>query len=154
MHSLSGLLHANFRIPNLDYVDFLMATWLVIKDIVEVKHAFTQMIFNVLFHNRDDHSKNFAFIFKDNSWQLSPAYDLTFSTGIGGEHTMTVAGEGANPSTPHFLKAAEKANIPKKEALIIIDRILEVRSRWQSYAKTANVSTKIAKQLERAMPKI
>ncbi len=154
MHSLSGLLHANFRIPNLDYADFLMATWIITKDIAQVKQAFRQMVFNVIFHNRDDHSKNFAFIYKNNSWQLSPAYDLTFSTGVGGEHTMTVAGEGANPGKPHFLRIAEKANITKKEALLIIDQIVEVRSRWLDYAKSANVGTKIAKKLEKITPKI
>jgi serine/threonine-protein kinase HipA len=38
--------------------------------------------FNVLAHNRDDHSKNFAFLMDESGvWKISPAYDLTFSFG-------------------------------------------------------------------------
>jgi serine/threonine-protein kinase HipA len=42
-------------------------------------------VFNVLAHNRDDHSKNFSYLMdKDGQWKLSPAYDLTFSSGSRG----------------------------------------------------------------------
>jgi len=42
-----------------------------------------------------DHSKNFPFLMdKQGEWRLAPAYDLTCSAGIHGEHTTFVAGEG------------------------------------------------------------
>lgn len=49
---------------------------------------------NLLVHNRDDHAKNFSFMLHDNSWKLSPAYDLTYSFGPGGEHSTMYMGEG------------------------------------------------------------
>ena len=40
-----------------------------------------------LFHNRDDHPKNFSFrLNRERQWELSPCYDLTFCDGPGGEH--------------------------------------------------------------------
>ncbi|MCK7576553.1 MAG: HipA domain-containing protein [Chromatiales bacterium] len=38
--------------------------------------AYARAVFNVLFHNRDDHPKNLA-------WRLAPAFDLTVLTIIG-----------------------------------------------------------------------
>ena len=76
MHSLSGLLHADYRLPSLDYRDVLKATLLLTKDMREVRKMFLLAIFNVLTHNRDDHAKNFSFIMDEqHRWHLSPAYD-------------------------------------------------------------------------------
>ena len=46
------------------------------------------------FNNRDDHSKNFSFIYSDERWKDYPAYDLVYSEGIMGEYATTIAGEG------------------------------------------------------------
>ncbi|UVM35887.1 HipA domain-containing protein [Pseudomonas sp. B21-019] len=35
------------------------------------------MVFNVLAHNYHEHSKNFACLFEQGRWVLSPAYDLS-----------------------------------------------------------------------------
>lgn len=44
-----------------------------------MKQLFLQMIFNVASSNRDDHTKNFAFLMsEEGQWRLSPAYDLTY----------------------------------------------------------------------------
>jgi serine/threonine-protein kinase HipA len=73
------------------------------------------MVFNLFAHNRDDHVKNFAFLLNaDQEWRLAPAYDLTFAHGPGGEHSMTVAGEGRAPKTLHVLRVAETSGIPKQ----------------------------------------
>ena len=60
---------------------------------------FRRMCFNVFAHNRDDHSKNFTYLYDEekDSWRLSPAYDLTYSSTYYGEHTTTVDGNGRNP---------------------------------------------------------
>ena len=75
------------------------------------------MCFNVFAHNRDDHSKNFSFIYDDidKEWHLSPAYDLTYSDSFNGEHATTINGEGKNPTLENVLSVAK--NIGVKEAL-------------------------------------
>ncbi len=62
LHSLAGAMHADFRLPGaVDATTFLRATRLFTRDEREVRKAFERVAFNVLFHNRDDHPKNFAF---------------------------------------------------------------------------------------------
>lgn len=147
VHTLSGLLHADYRMPNLDYTDYLKATWLLTQSMAEVKQAYKRMVFNVLTHNRDDHSKNFSFILSAKKWQLSPAYDLTFSSGIAGEHTMTIAGEGANPRMENLLNVAKRLDIKTAEATIIIKKIKNITDNWIEYANIAAVKPTVRKKL-------
>lgn len=41
-------------------------------------------------------------------WVLSPAYDLTYSNSIGGEHATTVNGNGADPGMDDILAVAKR----------------------------------------------
>lgn len=110
MVSVSALLETSHRIPNLDYIILGKLTMTLTKDYQEFEKLFRLMCFNVFAHNRDDHSKNFSFIYSDDErkWALSPAYDLTYSYSIGGEHATTVAGNGKNPGMKDILEVANK----------------------------------------------
>ncbi len=127
MISVSGLLETSHRIPNLDYNDLMQLTLNLTKSFEEVEKLFRLMCFNVFSHNRDDHSKNFSFIYNEdlNKWELSPAYDLTYSYSINGEHATTINGNGENPSLNDILKVAEKIGLDKKKAEKIAIEIRE-----------------------------
>lgn len=142
LHSLSGLLHASHRMPgSLSYEDFLRATHQLTRDHRELLRAFRWMAFNVLAHNRDDHVKNFAFLLDDDGqYRLTPAYDLTFSDGPGGEHWMSIAGEGRAPTDAHLLELAKRVAIQERAARAIIDEVRVAVLAWRKYAKAADVS--------------
>ena len=76
------------------------------------------MCFNVFAHNRDDHSKNFSYLYDANKkeWYLSPAYDLTYSSSFNGEHATTINGEGKNPSLDDILAVAKNIGLNEKFA--------------------------------------
>ena len=134
IHSVCGLTHSDFRIPSLDYDDLLTLTSHLTKDIHEVKKMFQIAVFNLFSHNRDDHGKNFSFILDcNNQWKLSPAYDLTFSSGPNGEHSTTYLGEGKNPTKEHLVNLAKKHNI--KEHKEIIEQIKGGISKFDLFAR-------------------
>ncbi len=84
------------------------------RDAREVLQAFERCVFNVIFNNRDDHSKNFSFLLrKDDRWQFSPAYDLTYSEGPNGEHQMDICGQTRAPARSHLLQLADKTGVAK-----------------------------------------
>ncbi len=122
--SVSALLETSHRIPALDYCSLLALTWQLTKQAEEVEKMFTLMCFNVFAHNRDDHSNNFSFVY-EGSWRLSPAYDLTYSNSVGGEHATTVAGEGKNPTMNDILSVAKKAGIKESIAKQTAEKIQE-----------------------------
>jgi serine/threonine-protein kinase HipA len=140
VHTASGLLHADHRIPSLDYEDLIALTMRVTRDIREAEKMFRLAVFNVLAHNRDDHAKNFTFLMDAaGNWRLSPAYDLTFSSGPGGEQTTMVKGEGKAPGTGHLRKLGADADLPKARIEEIIAQTQDALSQWSGLAKAYNV---------------
>jgi len=152
MHTMSGLLHADHRIPNLDYETILRATLWLTKDVRESEKQFRAAVFNVLSHNRDDHAKNFSFLMDEKgAWKVSPSYDLTFSSGPSGEHCTTIMGEGKNPSLSHLLKLSEVGGMKKQNALQIIDEVKSSISKWQTHAQVSRVQPASLKRIQTAL---
>ncbi len=140
-HTFGNLIHSNFRIPSCDYEMFFRVINDLTKNHMDLIRGFRQMVFNIVTNNRDDHVKNFSFTMNQKGeWSLSPAYDLTFSTGPGGEHSMTVDGEGRSPSMANIYHLGEKSGIKKKDIILIIDQVIQVAANWPKYAETAGVS--------------
>ncbi|HZK79428.1 MAG TPA: type II toxin-antitoxin system HipA family toxin, partial [Humisphaera sp.] len=145
LHTFGNLIHANFRIPTTDYADLFKVTIALTRNHADLLRAFARMAFNVAAHNRDDHAKNFSFLMADSGdWSLSPAYDLTFSAGPGGEHTMTIAGEGRSPTRDHMLQLAGQFDIKRKDANAIIDKVARAVSKWNEFAERAGCTKKTA----------
>lgn len=153
VHTLAGVLNANFRIPSsVDYLSFLRLTHLLTKDERETLMAFRQCVFNVVFHNRDDHSKNFSFLLdQKRNWKLTPSYDLTYSTGPGGEHQMDICGEGKNPGRSHLLTLAEKSNLNKKTCEQIIDQTITVAQKFKLEAKNRPIRKIKVQEIDHAI---
>ena len=118
MVSVSGLLETSHRLPNLDYNILMKLTLELTKNYQDIEQLYRLMCFNVFAHNRDDHSKNFSFLYDENKkeWHLSPAYDLTYSSSLNGEHATTINGEGKNPSLNDILAVARSIGIKEKHA--------------------------------------
>lgn len=130
MLSFCGLLNASHRIPNLDYIDLLKALYMLTRDYQEIERLFRLMCFNVMGHNRDDHSKNFSLLYDEGAWKLSPAYDLVPSEGLFGEHMTTIAGNGKNPEKSDILKVADELGIKNKRANQIYSEVEEAFSQF------------------------
>ncbi len=118
MVSAAGLLETSHRIPNLDYDLLMKLTLQLTKSMEECEKLYRLMCFNVFAHNRDDHSKNFTYMYKESEkrWIMSPAYDLTYSNSIGGEHATTVNGNGVDPGMEDVLAVAKRIGLNPDKA--------------------------------------
>ena len=154
MHTVSGLIHSNFRFPSLDYEDLLSLTSYLTKDIREVEKMFRLAVFNVMAHNQDDHAKNFSFLMNElGEWKLSPAYDLTFSNGPGGEQSTMVLGEGRNITLQHLLKLGREAQLSKNFIESVIDQTRSAIDKWTDLAKYYGVSDSNINFINRSISK-
>lgn len=141
MHTASGLLHSDFRIPSMDYEDLINLTGVLTKDIREVEKMYRLAVFNVLSHNRDDHSKNFSFLMDaEGGWRLSPAYDLTFSSGPRGQQSTMVMGEGQSPTTGHLVQLGIEANLKRDKIDDIIEQAKYALNQWEVLAENHGVT--------------
>ena len=136
MQSLASFTGADYRAPGaLDYVNFLRATRLCTNDVREMAYAFERAVFNVVFNNRDDHPKNFAYLMSPaGQWKLAPAYDVTFSEGPGGYHQMDVMGQALAVDRAALLRLAEEAEVPVQNANHTIEAISECASQFTAIA--------------------
>ena len=126
MLTAAALLELDFEQPSLDYHSLMKLTKILTRDNKEdVENMFRRMCFNVFAHNRDDHSKNFTYLYDEinDQWRLSPAYDLTYSNTYYGEHTTTIDGNGRNPGRKELLAVGSAAGMRKNNCERIIDTI-------------------------------
>ncbi|MDY6961338.1 type II toxin-antitoxin system HipA family toxin [Pseudorhizobium marinum] len=148
MHTASGLLNASHREPSLDYEKLHKLTHMMTRDATEVLKMFRNMVFNVYAKNRDDHAKNHAFLMDgDGRWFLAPAYDLTFSSGPGGEHSTAIGGEGKAPGMPHLLSVSRGASISDNDAKDVIEQVRTAIGRWPEFAEKVGLSRSRAAEL-------
>lgn len=126
MLTAAALLELDFMQPSLDYHSLMKLTKIMTDNNKEdVENMFRRMCFNVFAHNRDDHSKNFTYLYDEklDKWRLSPAYDLTYSNTYYGEHTTTVNGNGKNPGVQEILEVGKKAGLKKDWCIDVAEEI-------------------------------
>lgn len=129
MLTAAALLELDFQQPCMDYHALMKLTKILTKDNKsEIENMYRRMCFNVFAHNRDDHAKNFTFLYDEANdlWRLSPAYDMTYSNTYYGEHTTSVDGNGTNPGKKELVAVGCAANMTRKKCEQIADEICDI----------------------------
>ena len=114
MLTAAAILEADWRTASMDYHTLMKMTGILSRGNREdLMQMYRRMCFNVYAHNRDDHAKNFSWIYDrvQDLWHPSPAYDLTYSTTWFGEHTTTVDGNGRDPGEKELIAVGKKAGL-------------------------------------------
>ena len=115
-----------------------------------LSQAFRRMAFNVMARNCDDHTKNIAFLMKqEKKWELAPAYDVTHAHNPTGEwthqHLMSVNGKFDGIEREDLLEEAERFAVVKAG-----DLLKEVRAAiesWPLFAKEAGLSDSVVSRV-------
>ena len=126
--SVAGLIGADYRLPSIDYTHIFQVCAALTHSVAEMWKVLRLMSFNYLIGNNDDHAKNFAFIYRDGEWHLSPAYDLLPSYGINGFRTTSI-NDSIQPTKDDVIAVAVKAGLNKKEAVEVFDRMQAIIKR-------------------------
>jgi serine/threonine-protein kinase HipA len=153
VHTLAGILNANFRLPSaVDYTTFMRVTRFMTQSQAEVDKAFERAVFNVVFNNRDDHAKNLSFrLGQDRRWRLAPAYDLTFCEGPGGEHQMDVCGEGRHVTRARMLELASQGGVAMGLANATLDRAVALVDELAARAAAHPIRPATVKRIQLAV---
>lgn len=150
MVSLAGALEAPPDVPSIDYDGLLRATMAITRHAGDVEQAFRRMVFNVLAHNRDDHTRQHSYLMNvDGEWRLAPAYDLTFSNGPGGEHYLAIEGEGRAPTRAQVMTLGRRHGLSERAIAEIIDMVHGALAKWPWLAAEVGVTTSQAEIGER-----
>lgn len=141
LHSLCGLLDADFRAPSMDYEDLLKASQVLCRSPAVGQRQFVRAVFNLLAVNQDDHTRNWAFLQDDaGGWTPSPFYDVTFSPNAHDQHCTAFLGHGAQPPVEAMRKLAQQANFASwSRAREAIQQVAEAIDGWLDVAAQLGV---------------
>jgi serine/threonine-protein kinase HipA len=108
------------------------------------------MLFNVLGHNKDDHSKNFAYLLDPQTrvWRLADAYDLTFNHGMANQHTTSVNGSGS-PTFEDLKKVASERNVKRWRE--VLDTVRGAVAKWPEFAKKYDLTNTRMKEVQKEL---
>lgn len=123
--SMAGLTGADYRLPSIDYTHIFQVCTLLTHSVAELWKVYRLMAFNYLIENKDDHAKNFAFLYRDGDWHFAPAYDLLPSEGINGFRTTSI-NDSIEPTREDLLAVAVKAGLSRKEAIAEYEKIQRI----------------------------
>lgn len=153
IHSMAGLLNADFRMPSLDYEEIIKASKLLCQSPEIGKLQFARAMFNLFAINQDDHSKNWAFMQDDKGvWTPTPHYDITFSPSPYGEHATAFGGFGKNPPINVIQKLAHRAGFDDwQQAKIVIEQIVDSVAQFKQIAQQFDIDTTTIKLIEKQL---
>lgn len=145
VQTLTGIAHVDYNKPGIYSYEqlFDIARQLRLPR-EDAEQLFKRMAFNVIAENNDDHSKNFAFIYENNRWRLSPAYDMAFAynpeSDWVGQHWMSVNGKRSDITIDDLMSVG--TNVTRlghsflKES---IEQVIDSVNMWPSLAKEQDV---------------
>lgn len=121
----------------------------------DAPELFRRMVFNALISNTDDHPRNHAVIAMNESWHLSPAYDLTPILQISKERrdlALDCGDHGRYANADNLLSQSARFLLNNKQASAIIDKMEKiVVEHWYDVARRESVSEKDCERIAGAM---
>jgi len=155
MVSLAGAVEAPGEPGIVSYDTFLRATQAITRRKPDVEAAFRRMVFNILASNRDDHSRQHAYLMDaDGEWRLAPAYDLTYAPGPGGEHYFDVEGECRNPTRAHVLRLGARHSLDAKVVAELVEEVRAAVARWPVFGEAVGVTKASAAEIASAHARV
>jgi serine/threonine-protein kinase HipA len=141
VHSLSGMLHKRAADRAIDYEEMMRLS----RNLVGAEgseECFRRVVFNLLSTNRDDHGRNHAFLYNEQSrtWSLAPAFDMNPSV-FNQLIALSFMGSAIIPTEYERLaEFAAVGGISAKKAKAIYDQVEDaVIGGWPKAAKAAQV---------------
>ena len=152
MVSLAGAI----EVPSASSYDlFLRATRAITRRADDVAAAFRRMVFNVLACNRDDHTRQHAYLMDPaGEWRLAPAFDLTYAPGSGGEHYLDIEGEGRRPTRAQVTSLGKKHGLDARRVTAVIEDVAAAVADWPIQARNAGVSKDSMKTVQEALARV
>ncbi|MTC74261.1 type II toxin-antitoxin system HipA family toxin [Providencia sp. wls1919] len=155
VQTLNGLAHVDYKNPgSFSYAELFGIARDLRLPADDAFQLLKRMAFNIIARNHDDHSKNFAFMLKDNKWILAPAYDLAYSYKPGSKwvnsHWMSLNGKRDDFTREDFYSLIKLSPAFSKQKIDnIIDETLDVVSKWKKLAKEWDVPAELADEINK-----
>ena len=120
----------------------------------DLRELYRRMVFSALVSNTDDHPRNHALIAPRQSFELSPAYDITPMPLVSIERrdlAMTIGKFGRYANRTNLVSSAGAFRLSEEEAACLFDAMAAtVKDRWYATFRREGVSEKDCEVVSRA----
>lgn len=147
VQTLCAMQHYDFNnITSFSYEQLFQTLRVLRLPFPQAEELYRRMVFNVIARNCDDHTKNFAFILKQNqAWELAPAYDICHAYRPGSswvsQHNLSVNGKRNNITKDDLLVIGKAMNVKKADS--IISHINNTVGQWNEFAEEVAVEKQL-----------
>jgi serine/threonine-protein kinase HipA len=143
LQTLCALAHLDYKQKAThDYNQYLQMIEELKLGHAALEEAFRRIAFNVMARNCDDHTKNLSFLLpQGGTWQLAPAYDLSYAYNPSGEwtyqHLMSVNGKFKDITRDDLLVVADRFGIGTAPKLL--KSVRDAIAAWPDFAAKAGL---------------
>ena len=145
----TGCLHFSSAMTQLEYFDGEEgASYLELAEFLTVNGSNTQedlaqlwrrIVFNIAVSNCDDHLRNHGFIYKDQGWVLSPAYDINPVNTATGLH-LNISEYDNSLDFDLAMEVIGYFQLAEDKALQIKEEIIDSVKKWSQVASSIGIS--------------
>lgn len=145
----TGRLHFSSAMTQLEYFDGEEgASYLGLAEFLTVNGSNTQedlaqlwrrIVFNIAVSNCDDHLRNHGFIYKDQGWVLSPAYDINPVNTATGLH-LNISEYDNSLDFDLAMEVIGYFQLAEDKALQIKEEIIDSVKKWSQVASSIGIS--------------
>ncbi|PKG96751.1 type II toxin-antitoxin system HipA family toxin [Paraglaciecola sp. MB-3u-78] len=145
----TGRLHFSSAMTQLEYFDGEEgASYLELAEFLTVNGSNTQedlaqlwrrIVFNIAVSNCDDHLRNHGFIYRDQGWVLSPAYDINPVNTATGLH-LNISEYDNSLDFDLAMEVIGYFQLAEDKALQIKEEIIDSVKKWSQVASSIGIS--------------
>ena len=145
MQSLAALSHFDFNAAGANsYEQAIQVIRRLGLSMAAIEEQFRRMAFNIVARNQDDHVKNIAFLMdKAGSWQLSPAFDVTYGYNPRGlwtaQHQMSMNGKRDHFTLEDFTAFGRVAGMKRGREKTILQEVRDAVATWDAIASDTGI---------------
>ncbi|PCK05865.1 MAG: hypothetical protein COA42_17825 [Alteromonadaceae bacterium] len=104
----------------------------------DIAQLWRRIVFNIAVSNTDDHLRNHGFIYKNNGWILSPAYDINPVASANGLH-LNISDNDNSLSYDLAMEVIDFFQLKKSESQKIKDDVCNCVAPWRVVADKVGV---------------
>lgn len=143
LQSLCAMAHLDFNLVGAhSYDQYLDCVRTLDLGPETLGQAYRRMVFNVAAANRDDHTKNLAFLADpDGQWRLSPAFDVTHAYAPDSQwtarHLMSINGRFERVTLDDLDAVGQRNDVPGYRR--IVREVFDATDSWPEFATQADL---------------
>ena len=115
----------------------------------DLEELWRRIIFGIMISNTDNHLRNHGFLFFNNGWTLSPAYDLNPNIEKS-DFSVSIDETGTESTIERALKTARDFRLSDVRAKSILNEVKTAVADWRKVAKSLGLSERNIETMESA----